>query len=187
MKSLCIALVALGLAACAANPPPTIPPASTVTDEPPVAVGQEVWVTRIDRTEVHGAVSDVSTEEVAVVSEGAVVSIPVRMVAKIEVSGGKATGRYALRGGAIGAGAMALAVLVSMESCDGAIVCLDGPGFVLAGAVFGAAIGAGVGALIGSNVRKRVVVYPRPRDSKGLLLLPSVNANRLGFIGVVRW
>jgi len=164
-----------------------MPPASTVTDEPPVAIGQEVWVTRINRTEVHGAVSDVSTEDVAVVSEGSVVSIPFRMVAKVEVPGGKATGRYALRGGAIGAGAMALAVLVSMDSCDGAIVCFDGPGFVLAGAGFGAAIGAGVGALIGSNVRKRVVVYPVPRGSKDLFLLPSVNGSRLGFVGVVRW
>jgi hypothetical protein len=158
------------------------------TPEPPaITPGQEVWITARSRRVIHGAVAGVSSEGIDVAVGRDVRRVVMSDVVRVQVPGGRATGKGALIGALAGGVALAMAMAVAESDCDG-IVCFEGSGFIAAGAALGAGVGAGAGALIGSQVRQRRTVYPvRASGRRGLTIAPILPPAGAGAAIVTRW
>jgi hypothetical protein len=79
----------------------------------------------------------------------------------------RATGRYAFRGGMIGAGFGVLAGLTSSAGCSGGGFCFDRGSLVFVGGILFGVIGTGVGAIVGTATHTES--WSEPMSPSGVL------------------
>ncbi|HET9368980.1 MAG TPA: hypothetical protein VFO19_01985 [Vicinamibacterales bacterium] len=121
----------------------------------PIAQGREVWVARRNHPTIHGTVFAVTPRAIEILTDTALVEIPIRDVVKVQVPGPPATKSGAVLGGIIGGVTMASMVAIGGSQCDerNEIVCTSGPAWTIGGGAVGAVLGALTGATIGSRMR----------------------------------
>lgn len=145
----------------------------------PVKLGQHVWVTTTDGSEIEGVVSDVTAATIDVKGVNGTKRLnetDVRRIAKRRDS--------VKKGAIIGGSIMEGLGIWAVKCCE---LGTKGTGVIIGALAFDFAAGAGIGALVGYAIKGRETVYERPAGSPSVILSPIVAPHSIGVAGAIRW
>jgi hypothetical protein len=145
----------------------------------PVKLGQHVWVTATDGSEITGVVSDITAAAIEVKNENSTKRFNVTDVRRIAK-------RDSMKNGAIIGGSAWAALGVLAATCCEPLK-LKSTGTKVGVVALDFAAGAGIGALVDYALKGRHTVYERPTSSTSLQLTPIVAPRRVGVGGTIRW
>ena len=146
----------------------------------PVTLGQHVWVTTTDASEIEGAVTDITAVAIDVRSDNGTKRVNVTDIRRIATRRSMTKGT--IIGGFVGSAMSTLSAGMQPDQTKN-----WSAGHWVGIAAYGFALGAGVGALIARRDGGRQTVYKRPAGSPSVQFTPIVAPRSFGVAGAIQW
>jgi hypothetical protein len=146
----------------------------------PVTLGQHVWVTTTDASEIEGAVTGITAVAIDVRSDNGTKRVNVTDIRRIATR--KSIKKGTIIGGFVGSAMSTLSAGMQPDQTRNWSA-LNWIGI----AAYGFALGAGVGALIARVDGGRQTVYKRSAASLSVRLTPIVTPRSFGVAGAIPW